>query len=49
MKSQAELQEILKSNLNETMGHVNNALKGQNLSEIEGTLARLGRGHQVPH
>lgn len=49
MKSQAELQDILKANIDATMQQVNAALKGNNLDAIEETLARLGRGRQVPH
>ncbi len=49
MKSQTELQDILKVNIDATMQQVNLALKGENLDAIEVTLARLGRGHQVPH
>lgn len=49
MPSKEELREILKKNLDDTMARVNTALNGGDLGTIEATLARLGRGHQLPH
>ena len=49
MPNKEELRGILRENLDATMTRVNAALNGQNLDAIEATLARLGRGHQLPH
>lgn len=49
MPTKEQLREILRNNLDGTMQNVNAALNGIGLDAIESTLARLGRGNQLPH
>jgi hypothetical protein len=49
MPDKAELRQKLIDNLDDTMAKVNAALRGQNLTELEATFTRLGRGGHLPH
>lgn len=49
MPSKDELRALLRERLEPTIAAVNEALLGRNLTELEPTLQRVGRGGRLPH
>lgn len=49
MFTKEELRNVVRANLDQTIGRVNAALRGEGLETIEEVLARIGRGGQLPH
>ena len=49
MLTKAELRDLLRKRLEETMTELNHALQGLNLERLESVLLRFGRGQTLPH
>jgi len=49
IKDKEEVRKLVQSNLKGVIARLNAALRGENLPALEPTLARLGRGGQLPH
>lgn len=49
MLTKAELRNLLRERLEETMIELNHALQGLNLGRLESVLSRVGRGETLPH
>ena len=49
MLTKAELRNLLRERLEETMIELNQALQGLNLERLEPVLSRVGRGETLPH
>ena len=49
MFTKAELRDLLRERLEETMTELNHALQGLNLERLERVLLRVGRGKTLPH
>ena len=49
MLTKAELRNLLREKLQETMTELNHALHGLNLEKLEPVLSRVGRGETLPH
>ena len=49
MLTKAELRDLLRKKLEETMAELNHALQGLNLERLESVLLRFGRGRTLPH
>ncbi len=47
--TKAELRNIVRENLDAIIDSLNQALLGNSLDQLEETLARLGRNHELPH
>ena len=49
MVSKKKLRGIIEANLNDSVKHLNAALRGENLDLLEPVLKRVGRGGVLPH